>query len=199
MCHAHRKKWNKTNNGKKRIVKSKKNQNTSRGGKLQVLGNIRSRHHQISSDERKKVRKKYLGQSRKLLETKICNRNFITGISILKVPLGRYSRELRQIDQRTRKLMTFQKALYLRKEKEDSLASKAAWMHQEDYIKKNEERLIPAVKNICDNIKTSLSIRTITKKKKWEEKQLYGDFKWQTGEIYYKKTWTLLRKRKTYF
>ena len=36
--------------------------------------------------------------------------------------------------------------------------------------------------------------RTMTRKQKWEEKQLYGYFKWQTSEISHEKTWTWLRK-----
>ena len=39
------KKGKKTNNGRNRIVKSEKNQNTWRKGKLQVLGNIGIGHH----------------------------------------------------------------------------------------------------------------------------------------------------------
>ena len=35
---------------------------------------------------------------------------------------------------------------------------------------------------------------TITRKKKWEEKQLYGHFKWLTSDISHEKTWTWLRK-----
>ena len=37
-------------------------------------------------------------------------------------------------------------------------------------------------------------ITKITRKQKWEEKQLYGYFKRQTSEISYVKTWTWLRK-----
>ena len=40
-----------TNDGKK----IKKNQNTSKKGNLQVLGNTGSGHHQTSGDERKKI------------------------------------------------------------------------------------------------------------------------------------------------
>ena len=36
----------------------------------------------------------------------------------------------------------------------------------------------------------------ITRKQKWEEKQLYGHFKRQTNEVSYKKTRTWLRKEK---
>ena len=57
----------------------------------------------------------------KLLETKLHTRNLIKGINTWDVPLIKYSepfykwtRELQQRDQRTRKLMTMHKALHLR-------------------------------------------------------------------------------------
>ena len=53
-CHAYNEKWEKANNRRNKTAKLEKNQNTRREGKLQVLGNIRSRHHQTSSNERKK-------------------------------------------------------------------------------------------------------------------------------------------------
>ena len=36
--------------------------------------------------------------------------------------------------------------------------------------------------------------RTTTKKQKWEEKQIYGYFKWQADEISHEKNWTWRRK-----
>ena len=36
----------------------------------------------------------------------------------------------------------------------------------------------------------------VNRKQKWEEKQLYGYFKWQTSDFSHKKTWTWLRKEK---
>ena len=69
-----------------------------------------------------KIQKEYLRQTRKLLETKLSDRNLIKGINTWAVPLVRYSRpflkwtkdEFEQMDQRTRKLMTVQKALHHR-------------------------------------------------------------------------------------
>ena len=63
---------------------------------------------------------KYLRRTRKLLETKLYNRNFIKGINNWPVPLLRYSRqvlkltreEFKEIDQRTRKPMKMYKALH---------------------------------------------------------------------------------------
>ena len=69
-----------------------------------------------------KIQKEYLGRTRKLLETKLSRRNLIKGINTWAVSLVRYSGpflkwirdELKQMDQRTRKLMTWHKALHPR-------------------------------------------------------------------------------------
>ena len=69
-----------------------------------------------------KIRKEYLRRTRKLLETKLSSRNLIKGINTWAVTLVRYSGpflewnrdELKQMDQRTRKLMTMHKGLYPR-------------------------------------------------------------------------------------
>ena len=62
----------------------------------------------------------------------------------------------------------------------------------EDYIEKHKGGLITATRNDPDNMKTNRM--TITRKQKWEEKQLYGDFKWLMRHISHKKTWMWLRK-----
>ena len=67
-----------------------------------------------------KIQKENLRKTRKLLETKLSGRNLIKGINTWAVPLVRYSGpfvkwtrdELKQMDQRTRKLM--HKALHPR-------------------------------------------------------------------------------------
>ena len=90
-------------------------------GNLQVLGNIGIGHHQTSGDERKKIKKEYL-RAKKLLETKLYNRNFIKEINTWAVPLVRYSGlfirwtrdKLQQMDQRTGKLMRMHKTLHRR-------------------------------------------------------------------------------------
>ena len=69
-----------------------------------------------------KIQKEYLRTTRKLLETKLNSRNLIKGINTCAVSLVRYSGhflkwtrdEPKQIDQRTRKLMTMYKALHPR-------------------------------------------------------------------------------------
>ena len=63
----------------------------------------------------------------------------------------------------------------------------------EDNIKKSKERLIAATRNSTDNL---IKERTITRKQKWEEKQLGVYFKRQIEEISQEKSWTWLRKGK---
>ena len=69
-----------------------------------------------------KIQKEYLRRTWKLLETKLSTRNLIKGINTWAVPLVRYSGpflkwtrdELKEMDQRTRTLMTMHKALHAR-------------------------------------------------------------------------------------
>ena len=62
----------------------------------------------------------------------------------------------------------------------------------EDYIEKHEGGLITAIRNDTDN--TMDNRMTIIRNQKWEEKQLYGHFKWLINNISHKKTWMWLRK-----
>ena len=91
LCHAHNRKWKKKNNGRNRTAKSGKNLNALSETNLQVLRNIGSGYHQTSGDERKIKKKPFLRRTRKLLETKVCNRNLIKKIKTRPVPLVRYS------------------------------------------------------------------------------------------------------------
>ena len=134
-----------------------------------------------------KIQKEYLRRTRKLLATKLSNRNLIKEINTRAVPLFRYSRpflkwtsdELKQMDQRTRKLMTMHKALHprddidrlyvSRKEGGRGLASiedsvDAPIQRLEDYIEKYERGLITAIRNDTDNIIDDRM--TITRKQK---------------------------------
>ena len=158
-----------------------------------------------------KIQKEYLRRTRKLLERKLSSRNLIKGINtwaallvIYSGPFLKWTREeLRQIDQRTRKLMTMHKALYLRddvdrlyvprKEGGRGLASiedsvDTSIQRLEDYIEKHERRLITAIRNNTDN--TIDNRMTKTKKQKWEGKQLHGRFKRLINNISHEKTWT---------
>ena len=164
------------------------------------------------------IQKEYL-RTKKLLETKLSSRNLIKGINTWAYSPGiysvRYSRpflkwtrdELKQIDQRTRKLMTMHKALHprddigrlyvSRKEKGRGLTSiedsvDVSIQRLEDYIEKHEGGLITATRKNTDN--TMDNRMTITRKQKWEEIQLYGRFKRLINNISHDKTWTWLRK-----
>ena len=153
------------------------------------------------------IQKEYLRRTRKLLETK--------RINTWAVPLVRYSGpflkwtrdELKQMDQRTRKLMTMHKALHpgddadrlyvSRKEGGRGLASiensvDASIQRLEDYIEKHERGLITAIRKDADN--PTDDRMTITRKQKWKKKQLYGRFKRLINIISHEKTRTWLRK-----
>ena len=62
----------------------------------------------------------------------------------------------------------------------------------EDYIQKYDGGLITAIRNHTDN--TMDNSMTITRKQKWEGKQLCGRFKQLINNISHDKTWTWLRK-----
>ena len=62
----------------------------------------------------------------------------------------------------------------------------------EDYLQKHEGGLITATRNDTDN--TMNNRMTITRKQKWEGKQLYGHFKRIINNMSHDKTWAWLRK-----
>ena len=110
------------------------------------------------------------------------------------------------MNQRTRKLMTMQKALYprddvdrlyvWRKEGERRLdiienSFDVSIQRLEDYIHKHGGRLNTATRNNTDYMRTKGT--EVTRKQKWKEKQLYGRFKQLTSDITHEKTWTWLR------
>ena len=158
------------------------------------------------------IRKEYLRRTRRLLEIKLSSRHLIKGINTWAVPLVRYSgpflrEELKQMDQRTRKLMTMYKALHpiedvdrlyvSRKEGGRGLASiedtvDASIQRLEDYIEKHEWGLITSIRNDTDN---TIDQRVTTfRKQKWEGKQHYGRFKCLINNISHQKTWAWQRK-----
>ena len=122
------------------------------------------------------IRKEYLRRTRKLLETKLSSRNLIKGINTWAVPLVRYSgpflkwtrEELKQMDQRTRKLITMHKALHPRDDVDRLYVSRkqggrglasiedtvdASIQRLEDYIEKHERGLITTIKVDTDKRK----------------------------------------------
>ena len=158
------------------------------------------------------IQKEYRRRTRKLLETKLCSRNLIKGINNWAVPLVRYSGpflkwtrdEIKQMDQRTKRLMTMHKTLLPRDDVDRLYVSKkeggrglasiedsvnASIQRLEDTIEKHEEGLITVIRNNTDN--TIDNRMTITRKQKWEEKQLHGHFK---RNISHEKIWTWHKK-----
>ena len=159
------------------------------------------------AEMKEKIQKEYLRRTRKLLETKLNSRNFIKGINT-SGPFLKWTREeLKQMDQRTRKLMTMHKALHprddvdrlyvSRKEGGRGLASIKdsvdTYIHRlENYLQKHEGGLNTATRHETEN--TMNNRMTVTRKQKWEGKQLYGRFKRLINNISHNKTWTWLRK-----
>ena len=150
-----------------------------------------------------KIQKEYCRRSRKLLKTKLSCKNLIKRINTCSVPLVRYLRpflkwtreELKQMDQRIRKLMIMHKALHprddvdrlyvSRKEGRRGLASiedgvEASIQRLEDYIEKYEGGLITAIRNDRQHDEQQ--------KQKWKEKQNYERFKRLINNISHDKT-----------
>ena len=73
---------------------------------------------------------------------------------------------------------------------EDSVDASTQWL--ENYIQMRGGRLIAATRNNTNDTRTSET--TITRKQKWEEKQLYERFKRLISNITYEKTEIWLRK-----
>ena len=73
---------------------------------------------------------------------------------------------------------------------EDSIDPLIQWL--EDYKQKLRERLITVTWNNTD--KTRINRMQITRKQKWEEKQLYGHFERLVSDISRKKMWTWLKQ-----
>ena len=144
-----------------------------------------------------KIQEEYLRRTRKLLETKLSSRNLIKGINTWDVPLVRYSGpflkwtrdELKQMDQRTRKVMTMHKALHprddvdrlyvSRKEGGRVLASiedsvDESIQRLQDYIQKHNRGLITAIRNDTDNTMDNRMI--ITRKQKMRRKTTLWSF-----------------------
>ena len=109
------------------------------------------------------IKKEYFRKTRKQLKTKLSYRNITKGINTWAVFLDRYSGlfhkwtrdELKQMHQRTRKLMIMLKALHPRVDVEKLYLSR-----------KEGGRGLASIENR----------KTITKKQKRKEKQLYGRF-----------------------
>ena len=128
----------------------------------------------IKGKMKDKIKKEYRRRTRKLLETILSCRNLIKGVNTWAVLLLRYSGpflkwtrdEVRQMDQRTRKLMTMHKALHPRDDVDKRYVSRkeggrgllniedsvdTSIQRLEDYIEKHEQGLITVIRNNTDN------------------------------------------------
>ena len=121
------------------------------------------------------IKKEYFRRTRMLLQTKLYSRNLIQGRNTRAVSIVRYSgqffklaRELKEMYQRTKKLMTMHKSLhprdnidriYVWKKKEergltrieDNVDTSKKWLA--DYIEKHEGGLFTGTRNDTDNTK----------------------------------------------
>ena len=170
-----------------------------------------------ATEMKERIGKEYLRRTRKLLETKLYSRNLIKGINTWAVSLVRYSgpfiewtkEELRQLDQKTRKLMTMHNALHpkddvdrlyvKRKDGGRGLSSiedcvNDAKKELEKYIMQNTERIIMATRTEKINKTENRETWNKTRKEKWEEKQLHGRFIRMTKDENNENTWTWMRK-----
>ena len=121
MCHARHEKWQRPMTDGIELPNHDKIRTLEENETYKCLGILEA--DTIKQVQMKDtIRKEYLRRTRKLLVTKLSSRNLIKGINTWAVPLVRYSRpflkwtreELKQMDQRTRKLMTMHKALHPR-------------------------------------------------------------------------------------
>ena len=139
------------------------------------------------AEMKEKIKNEYLRRTRKLIETKLCSRNLIKGINTWAVTFVKYSgpflnwtrKQLKQMDQRTRKLITMHQALHPRDDVDGLYVSRKeggrGLTNSEDSVdtsiqrleEKRGEELVIATKNNTDKTKTNRM--KIARKQKWEE------------------------------
>ena len=133
---------------------------------------------------KEKIKRECLRRTRKLLETKLYSRSLVKGINTWAGPLVRYSgpflkwtrEELKQMDNRTRKLMTIHKALHPRdevcqeeREEEDTKALKTALIHRyndsKTILKSTEEEWLQPIETILTTRRSAGQTNNISHKK----------------------------------
>ena len=131
MCHDRNEKLKTTPDGRNGTTKSSQIRTLREKETCKFLGILET--DTIKQEVMKeKIKKEYFGRTRKLFQKKQNSRNLIKGINTWAVDLERYSgpffkwtrEELKQMDQRTRKLMTMYKALHPRDEADRLYASR---------------------------------------------------------------------------
>ena len=177
----------------------------------------------LHSQMKEKVSKEYLKRVRKLGKSKLNGRNLIQGINTWAVSLIRYAggiinwtkKELRDLDTRTRKTLTMNRALnsrdcvarlYVpRAEGVRDLISVDKCIGQaknslQNYILHSDEKRIQAatkgelVTHDLETPKDFKQRRKAESKAEWEEKVLYGQFLRQTDSERNEKTWAWLQR-----
>ena len=173
---------------------------------------------------KKTFRKEYLRRVRLVLQSKLHGRNKVKAINTWAVSLMRYGagivswrkNELQEIDRRTRKLMTMNKALnpnsdvarlYVkRKEGGRGLIGIERCIRSEEnnlawYIKNNSERMIEMVKlhgdlKIDEAIEPKVMKRQMDNEliREWKDKKMHGQFVRETADVKWEVTWNWMKK-----
>lgn len=171
---------------------------------------------------KEKISNEYKRRVRKILESKLNGGNVIQGINTYAVSLLRYSAafidwtkdEVRQLDKRTRKLMTMHKALhpksdvdrlYLPRKNggrgllniEDTVEQ--AKVSLDNYVESSLEEFLVAARNVSDrgeveDVKIFKERKKGERSRKWREKPLYGQFIRQTDEFSKEERWLWLKE-----
>ena len=173
---------------------------------------------------KEQFRKEYLRRTRLVLQSKLNGRNKISAINTWAVSLMRYGAgiinwrkdELKEIDRRTRKLMTMNKALnpnsdvarlYVkRKDGGRGLISIEDCVKEEEnnlawYVQNSNEEMLQIVK-LHGHLKIDESKEPKTFKKDnrektksdWQDKKMHGQFVRDNNEADWKRTWGWLNK-----
>ena len=90
--------------------------------KLKIFGNIGSRQHQTNGDERKKLKRVFQENDKSTWKQTIEQKSVLSPLVRNSEMSLKWTKEkLKQIDQRTRKFMTRQKALNIKKDLTDDM------------------------------------------------------------------------------
>ena len=165
---------------------------------------------------KEKIKKEYLRRVRKVAQSKLNGGNFIQAINTWAVSLIRYpggiiewmKQELKELDRRTRKLLTKNGGLHPRdcvarlyvprKDGGRGLISVEDCVNQarlslERYVQSSAEDLLKAVREeVTGSQETATSFkvrRRAGKNQEWNEKLLYGQFARETEDQSNEETW----------
>ena len=130
---------------------------------------------------KEKIQKEHLRRTRKLLETKLNSRNLIKRINTWAVPLVSYSGpflkwtrdELKQMDQRTRKLMTMHKALQSQRRRWQTTGFKKRGRKRTYQHWRQRWRIDTTTQRLCS--KTRKRTHYSHKKRNWEHNEQHND------------------------